>query len=313
MSSVVNVEKLTLNCHFFDRYREMNDRLAMGYGLSAVLLWSTVATAFKMTLSYFSPAQMLAGASLVSCLAIFGVAIAQGKCAQILPMFKARPLYFLLLSVINPFIYYLILFKAYDLLPASVAQPINYTWAITLTFMSAIFLKQQIRRQDWIAAALGYIGVVIIATQGNFSDLSGVDPQGVALALCSTLLWAGFWILNAKNKADPVVSLFLSFLLALPMTWAVALLESWSSVPWQGWASLVYVGLFEMGITFVFWLKAIQLSSNTAKISNLIFISPFISLILLSQIIDENIPPTSFIGLIMIVAGLIIQQRNREN
>ena len=291
----------------------MNDRLAMGYGLSAVLLWSTVATAFKITLSYFSPAQMLAGASLVSCLVIFGVAIAQGKCAQILPTLKARPLYFLLLSVINPFIYYLILFKAYDLLPASVAQPINYTWAITLTFMSAIFLKQQIRRQDWIAAALGYVGVVIIATQGNLSDLSGVDPQGVVFALCSTLLWAGFWILNAKNKADPVVSLFLSFLLALPMTWSVALLEPWSSVPWQGWASLLYVGVFEMGITFVLWLKAIQLSSNTAKISNLIFISPFISLILLSQIIDEIIPPTSFIGLIMIVAGLIIQQRNREN
>lgn len=32
----------------------MNERRALGFGLSAVLLWSTVATAFKLTLAEFT-------------------------------------------------------------------------------------------------------------------------------------------------------------------------------------------------------------------------------------------------------------------
>ncbi len=291
----------------------MNDRIALAYGLTAVLLWSTVATAFKITLNFISPIQMLALASLVSTLALFFIALVQKKLLLVLSTFKAHPFYYCALGLINPFIYYLVLFKAYELLPASIAQPVNYSWAITLTIMSAIFLKQKIRRQDWIAAFLGYVGVICIATKGNFLSMQFNEPLGLGLALLSTLLWTGFWILNAKNDADPVVSLLLGFLISLPFSWALALSTPWQEIPWQGFAAVTYVGLFEMGITFVLWLKAIKLSTNTAKISNLIFISPFISLILLATIIGEKIPPSTFLGLIMIVAGLIIQQRVKSN
>ncbi|WP_337918917.1 NAD(P)/FAD-dependent oxidoreductase, partial [Vibrio cholerae] len=44
--------------------------------------------------------------------------------------------------------------------PASQAQAINYSWAITLTLMAALFLGQRIRKQDWIACALSYFGGV---------------------------------------------------------------------------------------------------------------------------------------------------------
>ena len=39
------------------------------------------------------------------------------------------------LGFLNPFLYYVVLFKAYDLLPAQEAQPLNYTWAITLAIL----------------------------------------------------------------------------------------------------------------------------------------------------------------------------------
>ncbi|OEE82530.1 hypothetical protein A1OQ_19935 [Enterovibrio norvegicus FF-162] len=291
----------------------MNDRLAIGYGLAAVLLWSTVATAFKITLTYMDPIQMLAAASVVSALSLVAVAGWQGNLHLITSTFFRRPLYYLMLGLINPFIYYLVLFKAYDLLPASLAQPLNYSWAITLTLMAAIFLGQKIRKQDWIAAALGYAGVVVIATKGNVLELNFDSPLGVGLALFSTLLWAGYWILNAKNQADPVIGLLLGFLLSLPFSIGLSLYSSdWSGIPWQGWLAVSYVGLFEMGITFVLWLKAMKLATNTAKISNLIFISPFISLILLANIIGEQIHPTTLIGLVMIIAGLLIQQRKSK-
>ncbi len=288
----------------------MNERRALGLGLSAVLLWSTVATAFKLTLAEFTPIQMLTVASLISALALLLICAVRGHLNQIVSTLFANPWYYLLLGLVNPLAYYLILFKAYDLLPASQAQSINYSWAITLTFMAAVFLGQAIRKQDWLACVLSYFGVIIIATQGDIFGLQFDSPLGVGLALLSTLLWAGYWILNTKNQAEPVIGVLLGFLIAIPFAIALTFYEgaSWNQITPQGWLAVSYVGLFEMGITFVLWLSALKNTNNTARISNLIFASPFISLLLLATIIGEEIPPSTLIGLVMIVIGLVVQQ-----
>lgn len=144
--------------------------------------------------------------------------------------------------------------------------------------------------------------------------MSFASPSGVALALVSTLLWAGYWILNTKNQADPVISVLLGFLISLPFSTLVMLYFgfTWNTISWHGWLSVTYVGLFEMGITFFLWLNALKHTQNTAKISNLIFISPFISLILLSVIINEQVHISTFMGLVMIVIGLGVQQLKKK-
>ncbi|MDN3608684.1 DMT family transporter [Vibrio ostreicida] len=288
----------------------MNERRALGFGLCAVLLWSTVATAFKLTLAEFTPIQMLTTTSIVSACALTAICAAQGKLSSVLSTFLANPMYYLLLGLINPLAYYLVLFQAYDLLPASQAQSINYSWAITLTLMAAVFLGQKIRQRDWVACSFSYAGVVVIATKGDVLGLNFESPLGVGLALLSTLLWSSYWILNAKNKADPIVAVLLGFLVSIPFAVGLSLYEGahWGQISLQGWLAVSYVGLFEMGVTFVLWLSALKLTKNTARISNLIFVSPFVSLLLLANIIDEQIHPTTLFGLILIITGLALQQ-----
>ncbi|MDW6091321.1 DMT family transporter [Vibrio rhizosphaerae] len=287
-----------------------NEKQALLFGLSAVLLWSTVATAFKLTLAQLTPIQMLTVACFSSIVSLLMICTYQRQLRLIWPTFTANPVYFIVSGLINPLCYYLILFQAYHLLPASQAQSINYSWAMTLTLMAAIFLKQKIRKQDYLAAGLCYLGVLVIATRGNLLALDFESPVGVGLALLSTILWAGYWILNTRNTADPVVSLLLGFLVAFPCTLILSFYEhaDWTHITVQGWLSAVYVGLFEMGITFFLWLSALKRTRHTARISNLIFISPFISLLLLSVIIQEQIHPTTIVGLVCIIAGLTIQQ-----
>lgn len=286
-----------------------NDKKAFLYALSAVLLWSTVATAFKITLNYLSPLQMVTAASAVSCLVLTLVAFIQGKQAQLLLELRRMPLYYLLIGVLNPTVYYLVLFEAYSLLPASEAQPLNYTWAIALTFMAAVLLKQKIRKRDWFASALGYLGVLVIATRGDIIGLSFSNLEGVLWALLSTFLWALYWIINTKRNADSVVQLVLAFGLSLPFLWVASVwFDDWSGIPWQGWLAVSYVGLFEMGITFLLWMSAMKTATNTSLISNLIFLSPFISLILLNQIICETIHMSTIAGLVLIITGLVFQR-----
>ena len=56
-----------------------SERRAIGYALMAVLLWSTVATAFKVALNQVSVSQLMAGAAVFSILALMAVLAIRGE------------------------------------------------------------------------------------------------------------------------------------------------------------------------------------------------------------------------------------------
>jgi drug/metabolite transporter (DMT)-like permease len=218
-----------------------------------------------------------------------------------------------ILGLINPFLYYLVLFKAYDLLPAQEAQSINYTWALMLAFLSVIFLKQKLTLKDILAGIICYFGVLIISTKGAPFSLNFSNFDGVFFALLSTVLWSMYWIVNTKHKGDPIVGLFSNFLISLPLIIIYFVITQPLIIPdIKGVLSAAYVGFFEMGITFLFWLKAMQKATSTAKIANLIFISPFLSLIFIHFIVGEEIFLSTIFGLSIIIIGLILQQSSKE-
>ncbi|MFO6423313.1 DMT family transporter [Motilimonas sp. KMU-193] len=281
----------------------------MLFALAAVAMWSTVATAFKVTLAYFSPIQMILVASLTSIVLLAGICWQQKKLPQVVSLLKQQGRLMLLLGLINPLCYYLLLFQAYDLLPAQQAQALNYTWAISLTLLAVPLLGQKLTKADGLAILLGYGGVLVIATQGDLLALNFNNPLGVALALASTLLWALYWILNTRQHGDPIVALLCCFLLSLPFIIAVnCYLGEFDFSAWQGWAGAIYIGVFEMGLAFVCWLNAMKYAEHTASISNLIFVSPFASLFLLNWIIGEPIYASTLVGLGLIITALLTQQ-----
>jgi drug/metabolite transporter (DMT)-like permease len=285
-----------------------NQPRAYFFAIVTVLFWSTVATAFKFTLEYLDIFQLLFYACLASVATLALFVSIRGRLSDVIPTFRQHWKITLIAGGLNPALYYLILFEAYDRLPAQVAQPINYTWAITLTFMSIIFLKQKITFADIFAALICYTGVVLIATQGNFSGFVESDLLGVGLALISTVIWAGYWILNVSDPRDPIVGMFLNFLVALPIVAGLCHLFSGFAIPMTGLFGAVYVGLFEMSLAFLSWSVALRLTNNTSRISNLIFLSPFLSLVFINRILGESIYPTTYIGLVIIVVGLLFQQ-----
>jgi len=286
-----------------------NQKKAYLYGLLTVFFWSTVASAFKLSLKYLDYLQLLLYSSTVSILVLTGILLLQGKGRRLFSCSGRAYLRSLMLGFLNPFLYYTVLFKAYDLLPAQEAQPLNYTWAITLTLLSIPLLNQRIGVKDIVAVFVSYSGVLVISTHGHLLSFRFSNPVGAALALGSTVIWALYWIYNTKDDRDPVVGLLLNFVFGLP--WVVAACLVFSTL-WisniRGLLGAVYVGIFEMGITFVLWLSALKLSENTAKVGNLIFMSPFLSLVFIHYLVGEDILPSTFVGLMLIVAGLIIQQ-----
>ena len=181
-----------------------NQTKAYAYALTTVLLWSTVASAFKLSLRHVDHFQLLLVACAVSILVLSVILVVQGRWRLVLSYSGRQYAQSLALGLLNPFLYYLILFKAYDLLPAQEAQPLNYTWALTLAFLSVPLLGQRLSVRDLLAGLVSYSGVVVIATRGDVSGLHFSDPLGVVLALGSTVIWALYWIYNTKDERDPV-------------------------------------------------------------------------------------------------------------
>jgi len=284
-------------------------RKAYFYAVIVVLVWSTVASAFKISLRYLEPIHLLFYATAVSILAFFLIILLQKKTALLRKCSPGDYLKSALLGFLNPFLYYVVLFQAYSLLPAQQAVSLNYTWAIQLVILSIPLLRQKIGMKSFLAIIIGYVGVLIIATQGNIASLRIANVQGTLLALGSAVIWALFWIYNIKDRRDAVIKLLLNFVFGFAFVGIYLIVSGRFVIPeLPGLAGAIYVGLFEMGITFVLWLQALRLSKTTAQVSNLIYLTPFLSLFIINIVVGEKILISTVIGLIFIIAGIILQR-----
>lgn len=281
------------------------------YAGLAILFWAPVATVFKTGLREISPLTMLTIAAFTSAVVLFMLMALQGKLRLFIATTGREFMTSALLGLLNPFMYYLVLFRAYQLLPAQVAQPLNMIWPIVLVFFSMIILKQKIPVRSFAALLVSFAGVYLISSQGMPLKPGRSDTTGVILATGSSILWALYFTLNVKDSRDESVKLFTNFLFASAyLIAAIFITGQWQvHVSLKAAAASVYTGIFEMGLTFYFWLKALQLSSSSARVSNLVYIVPFLSFLLIHFILHEPVYYTTPAGLLLIISGIFLQSR----
>ncbi len=290
-----------------------NNKKALIFALLAVLCWSTIGSATKITLRYCSADQMLLWANLSAFLFLWALNLKQNKTDIFRNLKPHDILRSAFMGLINPFLYYLLLFEAYDLLPAQEAGTLNYIWPVMLVLLSAVFLKENLPLFRFLAILLSFSGLVVIATKGTFVMEGVSNVRGIVLILISALLWASYWIFNMKDRRDAAGKLTLNFAFGLLY---ILIYQLASADPLQislnGLSGSIYIGIFEMGLTFYLWMSALQYSTHTARISNLIYLSPFISLIFISIFVGESIHPATIVGLALIIGGIAWQERIRN-
>jgi drug/metabolite transporter (DMT)-like permease len=280
------------------------------YALFAIICWSTIGSAFKITLHWLYFEHLLLISSGVAIIVLFVLLLTGKKLSHLKSLNFADIAYSAFLGFLNPFLYYTVLLKAYYLLPAQEAGTLNYIWPLVLVLLSIPLLRQRIKIISILAIFISFFGILLISTHGHIISFKFSNTYGVLLALGSAVFWALYWIFNTKDKMEPVTRLFLNFCFGFIYVLVLVLLIRPFSIPvWQGLLGSIYIGIFEMGITFVFWMMALKLSRTTAMVSNLIYLSPFISLVLIHFLVGETIFISTIIGLTFIVGGILIQQK----
>jgi drug/metabolite transporter (DMT)-like permease len=266
------------------------------YALSAMLLWSTVASAFKIALSSMPPATLLLYASSFSTMIFFVILLLQKRIKRSLfskeKIKRAIPLGFL-----NPFLYYNLLFASYSRLPAQQAQALGLSWPVMTALLLPLLHRGHTDRKGMLAALISFSGVCVIS-------LRIVSLAGALLALSAALVWTVYWLENTRENTTE--SLFLNFLFGTMFSSVIFMLNP--NIP-ENPIPALYIGAFEMGITFLLWQTALSLSKNITRTSNLIYLMPFISLLFIQGVLNERIEITTIPGLILIIGGVLLQTK----
>lgn len=273
---------------------------------TAVLSWATVATAFKIALEHLTVFNMLLLSTWTAVLIYAIMMTVEKKWQELCAMPLKLTVQTALLGLLNPVIYYLVLFRAYDMLPAQMAQPLNYAWPIVLLVLLAVFNHEKISGKKYIGMLISVSGVVCISLGGG-GVKGGVSVAGIAMALFSAVLWATYWLLNnrLKDKVDTTMSLFLGFFAGAVVLAVGGLFVGIEINSVEGFLSGIYIGCFEMGLPFLTFGMALRITKNPALINQMCYLSPFLSLFLIAVVLGETIVPTTYVGLALIVAGLI--------
>jgi drug/metabolite transporter (DMT)-like permease len=286
-----------------------DDNKAILYVSITILSWATVASAFKLALSSLTYYELLLIASGTALIA-FAIMLTFRKRWFLLRSVSRRQWrMFAIAGMLNPTLYYLVLFKSYELLPAQIAQPINYMWPVVLSVMLAVFARQRIPAVKFVGMAISLAGVAVISIGPGKLTGTNLSALGIALGIGSAFVWATYWLINRMNtETDPIVSLFLNFSFGTMGLLMIAPFMNIEISSLQGVLAAVYSGLFEMTIPFICFGMALKKTNNPALINHLCYLSPFLSLFIIHVILGESIYPTTYTGLALIVGGLLFNE-----
>ena len=281
------------------------------YASVSILFWSTLATVSKLLLGTLNSFGVLMFSSFFACLALFFANLITGK-LKILKTYKFKD--FLLIistSSLGTFFYYAFLYAGTSKMAASQAFIINYLWPIMSVVFACIILKEKITFRKSIAFALSFIGVLTVAG-GELLNFSIGSLFGIVLCLLAAMSYGLFTVLCKKYVYDYMVSMMLSFFATFLLTVIINLcLGMPTGIGLGHFLGFLWNGIFIMAVATVTWALALN-RGGTAKISNLAYITPFLSLVWTFLILKEPIKPLSILGLLIIIAGILIQLKDKN-
>ena len=178
---------------------------------------------------------------------------------------------------------------------------LQYTAPVHVALLSAWLLKEQPSRRDWLTIAAVLAGMILFF----FDQMSPGNLLGNLCALFTGLTFGLFIVLLRKQRdASPAASVFLGNI----FTAVAGLPFMFETLPSPaGWGGLVFLGVFQLGLAYVFYTRAI--SHVTAMEAVLItLIEPVLNPIWVFLLMGETPSVTALIGGSVIIGAVTARQ-----
>ena len=280
------------------------------FAVIAVFLWGTMATVVKLVLAEIPNLQALSISSFIATIFLLLVNLCSDarrkwKCYSIKQYFEMSLLGFLGMFLYSAFYYYGI-----GQLTAQEACILNYLWPIMLVVFSCIILREKLSVKKIVAIVMSFVGIAVLSL-GNHEVRTGNYCLGILSCIGAAICYGLFSVLNKKKNMDQNIMMPISWLTVSCCALILGrLTEDWVVIKGMQWFGIVWLGVCTSALAYLLWAIALRDAEDTAKIANLAYLTPFISILFSAVFLKEKIKWNAILALIFIVGGILLQNVN---
>ena len=279
------------------------------YAAAAIVMWSTMPTISKLLLGEMDSYKVLCISTLFATVAMLVINLCSKKWQIMKSYCFTDYLKMAAIGLPGVFLYYVFYYAGTARMLASQAFIINYLWPIMSIIFACIVLKEKMTVRKWIAVGLSFLGVFTVAGE-DLIHFHADTVLGMVFCFAAAVCYGLYTALNKKSSYDKQVSMTVAMFVAFLPSLIIVLVQGgdiWiapAQIP-----GMIWNGVVTMALANLSWALALS-SGNTAKISNLAYITPFLSMVWTFFILKESINLISVLGLCLIVVGIFIQLKD---
>ena len=282
------------------------------FAFISIFCWSTVAVSTKLLLETYNNIQVLWFSVLLAGLFLLAFNIVTGKIKKLKEYKPKDYIVSAMIGLPGTFLYYVFYYAGAERMPASQAFIVNYLWPIMSVIFACVILKEKMTVRKAVAIIMSFLGVAVV-TSGELFSFEAEVLIGALFCVCGAVSYGIFTALNQKFKYETSISMMFSYFISFILTTAINAANNELFIPMPTeFTVFVWNGVFTMAIANTVWVLALSLG-NTAKVSNLAYITPFASLIWTTLILKEKLNIYFVLGLVIIVLGIFIQLKDKRN
>jgi len=277
------------------------------FALITVFIWSTMASVVKTMLFDIPNLEALSISSFFAFAFLLLINIKKGTIRK-MKNYSVKDYGIMSgLGFVGLFMYSALYYYGLANLSSQEACILNYLWPIMLVVFSCIILKEKMTVMKAFAMVCSFAGIVILSF-GNGSLTSGNAIFGIISCVVAAACYGLFSVLNKKFDYDQnIIMMIIWFVVGVCALVTGLFTEDWVVIKGSAWIGIIWLGVVVDAIAYLLWALALKGVENTAKIANLAYLTPFISLIISVVFLKEKINLWAFVALILIIGGILLQ------
>ena len=280
------------------------------FALITVLLWSTSAASVKTLTEGLSGLCVLCFSSLVAAAFLLLLLVLRGQ-VRLLGRYGPREYGALAgLGFLGMFLYSALYYTGIHRLTSQEACILNYLWPVMIVLFSCLILKEPLTGRKAAAIALSFSGVLVIALfdlAAGGGALTG-DCLGMGACVLAAVCYGLFCVLNKKAGLDQTVGQIVFWSVTCLCALALCLARGELVLPsLSQWGGVAWLGVMVDGLPYLLWAVALNGAEDTARIANLAYLTPILSVTVSAAALGESLSPAYLIALGLILAGIAVQ------
>jgi len=250
--------------------------------------------------------QFLFWSSLVSAVILSLTSILSGRACEIKQCSLQDLGRLMILGLLGTYVYYLFLYFGYSRAIGMEVLVVQYTWPVLIVVLSIFILKERLNYRKVIAVILGFAGVVIVLTKGDFSSIRIGNISVFLLVGAGSFCFALFSVLSKNIRQEPLFATTIYFITACIASFFSMFFYSEFALPSMAEIFPVLLnGIFVNGFSYVCWMAALKFT-EASYLAPFTFITPALSAVYLVLFFGEPIIPAYGISLVCVILGGLI-------